>query len=160
MHLDLVEMKKDKSVSSKAGEVPVRLTRARAAALSATGELPPLNDVAQESQKHPQDANSERAVSDDTCLPRKKRVALEDVTNIYQAKKTKLTKPDQLNVSTEVPSVSLEDNAPSNLTGGQTSEPSAQPFNSQAKGFSSTFVQHFCNEFPEYYDIKHFCFIS
>jgi cyclin-A len=139
-------MKKDKSVSSKAGEVPVRLTRARVAALSATGELPPLkDDVAQESQKHPQGTNSERAVSDDTCLPRKKRAALEDVTNIYQAKKTKLTKPDQLNVSTKVPSVSLEDNAPSNLIGGQTSEPSAQPLISQAKGFSSTFVQHFCN---------------
>jgi cyclin-A len=138
-------MKKDKSVSSKAGEVPVRLTRARAAALSATGQLPPLKDAAQESQKHPQGTNSERAVSDDTCLPRKKRAALEDVTNICQPKKNKLTKSDQLNVSTKVPSVSLEDNAPSNLIGGQTSEPSAQPLISQAKGFSSTFVQHFCN---------------
>jgi len=133
-------MKKDKSVSSEAGEVPVRSTRERAAALSATGQLPPLNDVAQESQKLPQGANSERAVSDDTCLPHKKRTALEDVTNIYQAKKQKQTKSDQLNVSTEVPSVSLEDNVPSNLIGGQTFEPSAQPLISQAKGFSSNFV--------------------
>lgn len=78
--LDLVEMRK--SGILKAGEVPSRLTRARAAALSATGQLPPLKKVAEESQKNPLRANSKRAVSDDTYLPHKKRAILHDVTNI------------------------------------------------------------------------------
>ncbi|KAI5385681.1 hypothetical protein KIW84_072331 [Lathyrus oleraceus] len=86
-----------------------RLTRARAAALSATGQLPPLKKVAEESQKNPLRANSKRAVSDDTYLPHEKRAILHDVTNIRcentyrsglnptenQAKKRKLTKPAQ-----------------------------------------------------------------
>lgn len=75
-------MKKEKSVTLKAGEVNGRLTRARAAAFRASGQLPPLKGVAQESQKQPQVANPKRAVSDNTCLPRKKRAVLQDVTNI------------------------------------------------------------------------------
>lgn len=75
-------MKKAKNISLKAEEVPVRLTRARAAALSATEQLPPLKDVPHESQKQPLGNNSKRAVSDDTCLPRKKRAVFGDVTNI------------------------------------------------------------------------------
>jgi hypothetical protein len=78
--LDLVEMRK--SVSLKAGEVSTRLTRARAAALSATGQLPPLKEISQENQKHPLVTNSKRAVSDVTYLPHKKRGILQDVTNI------------------------------------------------------------------------------
>ncbi|XP_058751835.1 cyclin-A2-4-like [Vicia villosa] len=108
-----------KSGIMKAGEVPSRLTRARAAALSATGQLPPLKKVAEESQKHPLRANSKRAVSDDTYLPHKKRAILHDVTNVRceksnrsclnptetQAKKRKLNKPAQPGVSKEVPLV-------------------------------------------------------
>ncbi|CAJ2661296.1 unnamed protein product [Trifolium pratense] len=95
-----------KSVTLSAREVPTRLTRARAAALSATGQLPPLKDARQETQKHPLRANSKRAVSDDTCLPHKKRAILQDVTNIsceVQAKKRKLAKPAQPPVAIEIP---------------------------------------------------------
>ncbi|XP_050884371.1 cyclin-A2-4 isoform X2 [Lathyrus oleraceus] len=133
-----------KSGILKAGEVPSRLTRARAAALSATGQLPPLKKVAEESQKNPLRANSKRAVSDDTYLPHKKRAILHDVTNIRcektyrsglnptenQAKKRKLTKPAQPDDSKPVKlsemrlrssedvmcSVKLEDNEPIRLT--------------------------------------------
>ncbi|XP_004486712.1 cyclin-A2-4 isoform X2 [Cicer arietinum] len=115
-------MKKAKNISLKAEKVPVRLTRARAAALSATEQLPPLKDVPHESQKQPLGNNSKRAVSDDTCLPRKKRAVFGDVTNIrgenskrsclnpttIQAKKRKLINPAQVNISIKVPSVSLE----------------------------------------------------
>ncbi|CAK8535735.1 unnamed protein product [Lathyrus sativus] len=110
-----------KSAILKGREVPSRLTRARAAALSATGQLPPLKKVAEESQKNPLRANSKRAVSDDTYLPHKKRAILHDVTNIRceesnrsclnptetQAKKRKLTKSAQPDVSKEVPSVAI-----------------------------------------------------
>jgi len=71
------------NVTLKAGEVPSRLTRARAVALSTTGQLPPLKEVAPgtQDQKHPLRANSKRAVSDVTYLPHKKRAILQDVTN-------------------------------------------------------------------------------
>ncbi|GAU11036.1 hypothetical protein TSUD_113290 [Trifolium subterraneum] len=99
--LDLVEMR-----NLSAGEVSSRLTRARAAALSATGQLPPLKDARQETQKQTLRANSKRAVSDDAYLPHKKRGILQDVTNIsceVQAKKRKLAKSAQPPVSTEIP---------------------------------------------------------
>jgi len=72
-----------KSVTLKAGEVPSRLTRARAVALSTTGQLPPMKEVAPgtQNQKQPLRANSKRAVSDVTYLPHKKRAILQDVTN-------------------------------------------------------------------------------
>ncbi|CAI8611868.1 unnamed protein product [Vicia faba] len=111
-----------KSGVLKAREVPSRFTRARAAALSATGNLPPLKKVAEESQKHLVRANSRRAVSDDAYLPHKKRAILHDVTNVSceksnrsclnptetQAKKRKLTKPARPDVSKEIPSVAME----------------------------------------------------
>jgi len=70
-------------VTLKAGEVPNRLTRARAVALSTTGQLPPMKEVAlgTQNQKQPLRANSKRAVSDVTYLPHKKRSILQDVTN-------------------------------------------------------------------------------
>jgi hypothetical protein len=72
-----------KSVTLKAGEVPSRLTRARAVALSTSGQLPPMKEVAPgtQNQKQPLRANSKRAVSDVTYLPHKKRAILQDVTN-------------------------------------------------------------------------------
>jgi cyclin-A len=72
-----------KSVTLKAGEVPSRLTRARAVALSTSGQLPPMKELAPgtQNQKQPLRANSKRAVSDVTYLPRKKRAILQDVTN-------------------------------------------------------------------------------
>ncbi|XP_061338542.1 cyclin-A2-4-like [Gastrolobium bilobum] len=115
-------MKKENSVILKSGEFTGRLTRARAAAFRASGQLPPLKGVAQASQKQPLGANPKRAVSDNTCLPHKKRVALQDVTNVccentyrscfnatkIQTKKSKLAKTVQLNVSKVVPSVAVE----------------------------------------------------
>ncbi|KAJ1404061.1 Cyclin-like [Sesbania bispinosa] len=115
-------MKKEKSVTVKAGEVPGRLTRARAAAFRASGQLPPLKGAPQGSQKQSLGANSKRAVSDNTCLPRKKRAVFQDVTNVccentytscfnaakIQGKKSKLAKPAQLSVSKVVPSVAVE----------------------------------------------------
>ncbi|AES68057.2 carboxy-terminal domain cyclin [Medicago truncatula] len=108
------------NVTLKAGEVPSRLTRARAVALSTTGQLPPMKEVAPgtQNQKQPLRANSKRAVSDVTYLPHKKRAILQDVTNNcgentnmsclnpteIQAKKRKVAKPAQSNVSNEVPS--------------------------------------------------------
>lgn len=75
-------MKKENSVNLKAGDVPGRLTRARAAAFRASGQLPPLKGVSQQSQKQLLEANPKRAVSNNACLPRKKRAALQDVSNI------------------------------------------------------------------------------
>lgn len=74
-------MKKDKSIALKDGEVPARWTRARAAAFRASGQLPPLKGVPQGIEKQPLGANLKRAVSDNTCLPRKKRAVLQDVSN-------------------------------------------------------------------------------
>ncbi|XP_028756112.1 cyclin-A2-4 [Neltuma alba] len=112
-------MKKENIGSSKAAELPGRLTRARAAAFRANGQLPPLREPTQQNHK-PLRANPKRAASDQTCPQRKKRAVLQDVTNVFcensyrncfnatkiQAKKSKLTKTGQVNISREVPSVS------------------------------------------------------
>nr|AFK37644.1 unknown [Lotus japonicus] len=112
-------MKKDNSVALKDGEVPARWTRARAAAFRASGQLPPLKGVPQGIEKQPLGANLKRAVSDNTCLPRKKRAVLQDVSNTCsessyrscfnatknQAKKSKIAKSAQLNVPKVVPCV-------------------------------------------------------
>ncbi|MCI26643.1 cyclin A2, partial [Trifolium medium] len=68
---DLVEM--GKSVTLSDGEVSSRLTRARAAALSATGQSPPLKDARQETQKHPLRANS-------TCVIKRFSILNSEVT--------------------------------------------------------------------------------
>ncbi|XP_054783221.1 cyclin-A2-4 [Prosopis cineraria] len=112
-------MKKENIGSSKAAELPGRLTRARAAAFHANVQLPPLKEPRQQNQK-PLRAKSKRATSDQTCPQRKKRAVLQDVTNVFcensykscfnatkiQAKKGKLTKTGPVNISREVPSVS------------------------------------------------------
>ncbi|KAL2338104.1 hypothetical protein Fmac_012550 [Flemingia macrophylla] len=116
-------MKKENSVMLKDGELPGRLTRARAAAaLRASGQLPPLKVQSQQNQKQlSSGVNSKRAVSGNTCVQRKKRPALKDVTNVccensykgcfnstkIQAKRSKVAKADQINVSKVASSVNM-----------------------------------------------------
>ncbi|KAG5000812.1 hypothetical protein AAZX31_08G205100 [Glycine max] len=119
-------MKKENSVTLKAGELPGRLTRARAAAaLRASGQLPPLKERAQQNQNLLSKVNSKGAVSDNTCLQRKRKAVLQEVTNVcrenaykgcfnstkIQAKKSKLAKAGQINVSKVAPSVTVDSKA-------------------------------------------------
>ncbi|XP_061365072.1 cyclin-A2-4-like [Gastrolobium bilobum] len=111
-------MKKENNVTLKAGELPGRLTRARAAAFRASGKLSPLKESTQRNRKQP----PKRAVSDNTSLQSKKRVVLKDVTNVcsenaqkgnfnstkIQAKKRKLAKAGQINVSKVASSVAVD----------------------------------------------------
>ncbi|KAL1340458.1 cyclin-A2-4 isoform X2 [Arachis duranensis] len=115
---------KENSVTLKAGELPCRLTRARAAAFRASGQLPPVKEPAkQQNQKQPQlRANPKRAVSDNACLQRKKRAVLQDVTNVFcentyrscfnstkiQGKKSKLAMASRINVSKVAPSAAAQ----------------------------------------------------
>ncbi|KAK7294147.1 hypothetical protein RJT34_17030 [Clitoria ternatea] len=115
-------MKKENSITLNAGELPGRLTRARTAAFRASGQLSPLKESAQRNQEQLSRANSKRAVPDNPCVQRKKRAVLQDVTNVFcantykgcfnstkiQAKKSKLAKPGQINVSKVAPSVAVE----------------------------------------------------
>jgi len=75
-------MKKESSVTLKTGAQTGRMTRARAAAHCSSGQLPPLKERAQRNQKQLSGVNSKRAASDNTCVPRKKRTVLHDVTNV------------------------------------------------------------------------------
>lgn len=75
-------MKKESSVTLKTGELSGRVTRARAAAHCSSGKLPPLKERSQQNQKQLSRVNSKRAASDNTCVPRKKRTVLQDVTNV------------------------------------------------------------------------------
>ncbi|KAK7389535.1 hypothetical protein VNO78_24666 [Psophocarpus tetragonolobus] len=107
-------MKKENSVTLKARERPGRLTRARAAAA--------LRTSGQQNQNQLSRVNSKTTVSDTSCLQRKKRAVLQEVTNVYcenaykgcfnstkiQAKKRKLAKAGQISVSKVSPSVSVE----------------------------------------------------
>ncbi|XP_047156529.1 cyclin-A2-4-like isoform X2 [Vigna umbellata] len=115
-------MKKESSVTLKTGELSGRVTRARAAAHCSSGKLPPLKERSQQNQKQLSRVNSKRAASDNTCVPRKKRTVLQDVTNVccenvytscvnsnkIQAKKRKLSKAAQVYVSKGVPSVAVD----------------------------------------------------
>jgi len=75
-------MKKESSVTMKTGELTGRVTRARAAAHCSSGQLPPLKERAQQNQKPLSRVNAKRAASDNTCVPRKRRTVLQDVTNV------------------------------------------------------------------------------
>ncbi|XP_019436396.1 PREDICTED: cyclin-A2-4-like isoform X4 [Lupinus angustifolius] len=115
-------MKKEKSVTLTALELPGRLTRSQAASCSESRQFPPLKVVTQQNQKQSKGANPKRPVSDNTRLGRKRRSVLRDVTNIscentysssfnatkIQAKKSKLTMAAQLNVSIVVQSDAME----------------------------------------------------
>ncbi|KAF7814318.1 cyclin-A2-4 [Senna tora] len=117
-------MKKENIGTSKARELPGRLTRAQAAAFRASGQLPPLKEPTQQIQKQLR-ANAKRAASDKACPQPKKRAVLRDVTNVtsvfcensyrncfnaskIQAKKSKLAKIGQANISKVAPSVYVE----------------------------------------------------
>ncbi|KAL1298138.1 hypothetical protein HN51_042546 [Arachis hypogaea] len=76
-------MKKENNVTRNVGDLPRRLTRAQAAAFLASGQLPPSKGVSQQKEKQLVKGNPKRAVSDNACLPRKKRAALQDVSNIF-----------------------------------------------------------------------------
>ncbi|XP_019436394.1 PREDICTED: cyclin-A2-4-like isoform X2 [Lupinus angustifolius] len=75
-------MKKEKSVTLTALELPGRLTRSQAASCSESRQFPPLKVVTQQNQKQSKGANPKRPVSDNTRLGRKRRSVLRDVTNI------------------------------------------------------------------------------
>ncbi|KAK7261874.1 hypothetical protein RIF29_28197 [Crotalaria pallida] len=128
-------MKKEKSVTMPAVELPGRLTRSQAASFRESGQLPLLKGVVkQRNQKQSKGAIPKISVSDNTCLPRKRKGVLQDVTNIccentcsssfnatkIQAKKRKLSKAAQLNASNvvrsvvaELPQVQVDSNAKS-----------------------------------------------
>ena len=83
-------MRKENVVSANVGELNGRITRARAAALRASGQLPPLNAPNQPDQKRVLRANTKRTALDENNtnapdsagLQRKKRAVLQDVTNV------------------------------------------------------------------------------
>ncbi|GLU22157.1 hypothetical protein SLE2022_382530 [Rubroshorea leprosula] len=107
-----------------------RITRARAAALRQSGQLPPLSSSNHLGQKRVLQVKAKRAAldqknssaSDNACLKHKKRAALQDVTNVccnsarsscfsvtkIQSKVTKKAKKDLANVSKVAPSVAAE----------------------------------------------------
>ncbi|KAE9588037.1 putative cyclin [Lupinus albus] len=115
-------MKKEKSVTLTALELPGRLTRSQAASFSESRQLPPLKGVTQRNQKQSKGVNPKRPVSDNTRLGRKRKGVLQDVTNIscentysscfnatkIQTKKSKLIMAAQLNDSNVIQSDAME----------------------------------------------------
>lgn len=81
-----VNMKKENLVNANAREVPDRVTRSRTAALVASQQIPPLKAPIQQNKKRALQTNPKRAANDENnsnaCLQRKKRVVLQDVTNV------------------------------------------------------------------------------
>ncbi|XVE52135.1 hypothetical protein DITRI_Ditri02bG0098000 [Diplodiscus trichospermus] len=83
-------MRKENVVAANVGELNGRITRARAAAFRASGQLPPLNATNQPDQKRVLRANTKRTALDEknsnahenAGLQRKKRAVLQDVTNV------------------------------------------------------------------------------
>ena len=83
-------MRKENVVSANVGELNGRITRARAAALRASGQLPLLNAPNQPDQKRVLQTNTKRTALDENNtnapdnagLQRKKRAVLQDVTNV------------------------------------------------------------------------------
>lgn len=84
-------MKKENVVTARVGDINGRITRARAAALRASVQLPPIKEAsAKQDQKWGLRANKKRAsldenninVPDNPCLQRKRREVLQDVTNV------------------------------------------------------------------------------
>ncbi|KAF3450806.1 hypothetical protein FNV43_RR06895 [Rhamnella rubrinervis] len=82
-------MKRENSMTANGRELPGRITRSRAAALSASGQLPPLKAPAQQNKKRASQTNSKRSATDENntsaenaCVQSKRRVVLQDVTNV------------------------------------------------------------------------------
>ncbi|XWS16396.1 hypothetical protein CRYUN_Cryun34aG0083600 [Craigia yunnanensis] len=123
-------MRKENIVSANVGELNGRITRSRAAALRASGQLPPLNAPKQPDQKRVLRANTKRTALDENNtnapdnagLQRKKRAVLQDVTNVccnnsyrkcfnatkIQAKSSKQARKGPANVSTVAPDVAAQ----------------------------------------------------
>ncbi|GKV35766.1 hypothetical protein SLEP1_g43986 [Rubroshorea leprosula] len=123
-------MGKENVVSANVRVLSGRITRARAAALRQSGQLPPLSSSNHLGQKRVLQVKAKRAAldqnnssaSDKACLKHKKRAALQDVTNVccnsarrscfsvtkIQPKVTKKAKKDLANVSKVAPSVAAE----------------------------------------------------
>lgn len=81
-------MKRD-VITANGRELPGRITRSRAAVLAASGQLPPLKAPAQQNKKQASQTNSKRSATDERhtsfenpCVQSKRRVVLQDVTNI------------------------------------------------------------------------------
>lgn len=132
-------MRKESLVTAKGGELTAPLTRARAAAFRASGQLPPLKALTQQNQKRTLRGNPKSAASDENnngpnnaCLQRKRRAVLQDVTNVccegsyrnclnaakIQAKNSKSMKKGQVKFCKVAPSVALE--SPKFQTGSKT----------------------------------------
>lgn len=87
---DVLNMRKENLVPAKVSELTAPLTRARAAALRASGQVPPLKAPIQQNQKRTFQGNQKTPDLDennnnapnDACLQHKRRAVLKDVTNI------------------------------------------------------------------------------
>ncbi|XP_048331513.1 cyclin-A2-4 isoform X1 [Ziziphus jujuba] len=119
-------MKRENVMTANGRELPGRITRSRAAALAASGQLPPLKAPAQQNKKQASQTNSKRSATDENhtssenaCVPSKRRVVLQDVTNIccdrscfnapkVQAKNNKTAKKGWKKETRVTPSVSTE----------------------------------------------------
>ncbi|PPS12499.1 hypothetical protein GOBAR_AA08133 [Gossypium barbadense] len=78
-------MRKENGVSANVGALNGRITRARAATLRASGQLPSLNAPKQPDQKRVSRANTKRSALDENHnagLQHKKRAVLQDATNV------------------------------------------------------------------------------
>lgn len=82
-------MKRENPVTANGRELPGRITRSKAAALAASGQLPPLKAPTQQNKKRASQTNSKRSATDENHisaenarLQSKKRVVLQDVTNV------------------------------------------------------------------------------
>ncbi|KAH0982674.1 hypothetical protein GBA52_009851 [Prunus armeniaca] len=122
-------MKRENMVTSNVRELPGRITRARAAALHTSGQMPPIKPPTQQSQKQAVRTNPKRAATDENstkaagnaCLQRKRRAVLQDVTNAcckpsygscfnatkIQVKNSKPAKKGQAKLTKMVPSVAV-----------------------------------------------------
>ncbi|XP_018847567.2 cyclin-A2-4-like isoform X1 [Juglans regia] len=123
-------MRKENLVTAKSREPTAPLTRARAAAFRASGQLPPLKAPIPQTQKRNLRGNSKGTDLDennnhapgDACLQHKRRAVFQDITNNcctgsyrnclnatkIQAKNRKSTNKGQIQVSKVAPSVALE----------------------------------------------------
>ncbi|XP_044485485.1 cyclin-A2-4-like isoform X3 [Mangifera indica] len=123
-------MKKQNSMTSNIGDFAGRITRARAAALSSAGQMPPLKDHVEENKRMARRGNTKRAALDEnnTDAPdnphhqHKRRAVLRDVTNVcckssckscfndtkIQDNSIQQAKRGQARVTKVAPSVSVE----------------------------------------------------
>ncbi|XWS20354.1 hypothetical protein CRYUN_Cryun31cG0094300 [Craigia yunnanensis] len=123
-------MRKENVVSANVGDLNGRITRARAAALLASRQLPPLNAPNKPDQKRVLRANTKRTALDENNtnapgnagLQRKKRAVLQDVTNVccnnsyrkcfnatkIQTKSSKQARKGPANVSKVAPYVAAQ----------------------------------------------------